>query len=168
MMLIIVEGPDGSGKTTLINTLCERGYGKKIFGICKDVPNQMMLWYELITSCVDDKSNVYIMDRCYLSDWAYRLAMNDGEACMSLTNISDLLSVKNVIYIFCKNKNAYELAKLRGEDYVQTKEQHVKVCNSYDFIYDTISKFCKECICLKYDFESNLFRDVTDKLRYVL
>lgn len=164
-MLIIVEGPDGSGKTTLINKLCERGYGKKIFGIHKDAPNQTMLWYNLITSCTEDKGNLYIIDRCYLSDWAYRISMGDGEPYMSLTNIADLLSIQGVIYIFCENKNAYELAKLRGEDYVQTNEQHIKICNSYDFIYDTISKFCKECTCLKYDFESNLFSDITDKLR---
>ena len=162
-MLIIVEGPDGSGKTTLVNEINKKGIAKKIYGTHKDMPNQYSLWFNLMYKCVNDKRNNYIIDRCFLSDWAYRISMNDGKPYITLEEITELLKIPNVIYIFCDTDNAYELSQIRGDEYVNDKFKHSKLRNVYNFIKTTIEKFCN-IKCIKYDLKKDTITNIYNML----
>lgn len=164
-MLIIVEGPDGSGKTTLVNKIVEKKLAKKIHGTHRNMPNQYILWWTLIDECKDVKNTNYIIDRCFISDWAYRVAVGDDEPYMTLKEMTDLLKFSNVLYIFCDNENSYSLSQSRGEDYINDKSVHDKLRNVYIFIRETIRRFCKEATCITYDFDKHNFDDLCKLLK---
>ena len=164
-MLVIVEGPDGSGKTTVINELCKHYNFKKVFGIHKDSPLQHKLWKEILRAH-SNGDVYYIMDRCFLSDWVYRMVMNDGEPYMTLSNIVSLLEITDVTYVFCNTKNAYNNAINRGEDYVTDEQTHERVTNSYNFVYDTLKKFTN-ARCLKYDYTKDNYAILHKRIRGV-
>lgn len=167
-MLIIVEGPDGSGKTTLVNKINKAGIAKKIYGTHKDMPNQYLLWLTLMYECINDRNNNYIIDRCFISDWAYRISMNDGNPYITLDQIVELLKLPKVIYIFCDTDKSYELSQERGEDYVKKPDEHCKLRTSYNFIEHTIRKFCKKVNCITYDFEKDNSIDFFIKLHKLI
>lgn len=164
-MLVIVEGPDGSGKTTLINDLYKYKY-KKVFGIHKNSPRQFDLWSQIMISHIKS-DEYYVIDRCYLSDWAYRLAVNDGEPYIKLQDIADLLKLDGVVYVFCETSNAYGNAVKRGEDYITDRCTHIKLTYIYDFIYETLCKFTN-AKCIKYNYETDNIKTLNRKIKAML
>ena len=162
-MLVIVEGPDGTGKTTLVKELCEHYNYLKVNDITKDTPSQFRMWNILMEECVKSYKK-YVIDRCFLSDWAYRLVKNDSFRSLDLYEISSLLNRPDVIYVFCNNDNAYTFAKNRGEYYIKSKEEHDKITNSYNFIKDTMLKFTNVKV-IDYDFTKNNMQDLIDLLK---
>ena len=163
-MLVFVEGPDGTGKTTLINNICSAKNVKHIFGIHKDAPRQYLLWKCLIETCVES-DEIFIVDRCFISDWAYRVAVKDGKPYMSFSEMCTLLQLdtKNVVYVFCNNDNAYINAVERGEDYICDECVHDRLTGCYDFIADTLKNYCG-CKVLRFDFAKDniysLYKDI--------
>jgi thymidylate kinase len=153
-MLIIVEGADGSGKTTLVNRICSGGPYKKIHAMHRDVPEQYLLWLSIMMEC-SKSDEVYVMDRCFLSEWCYRSTINDKIPYMTLLEMSELLNIPSVIYVFCECESSYEMAQKRGEDYIKDKKQHDSLTECYKFIKNTIIRFCPECKCITYNFEKD-------------
>lgn len=123
--LIIVEGSQGSGKTTVTNYLRENITSTNLFRLsgCKSDDLSMPYKYhkELLETCVRmgemGVDNNIVFDRSYLSEWIYRILgykntdmteFNDyGWSLSSVLN--DLTKYYNVILVplYVSNNNTY-------------------------------------------------------------
>ena len=162
-MLVIIEGPDGSGKTTLVKDLCNNYGYMEIKSVQRDLPNQYDSWFTIIKQLADSDAK-YVMDRCYLSEWVYRLTMADKVPNMTLLDMVVLLYLRpNVKIVFCNNNNAYKNACNRGEDYVETRKQHNRITNTYEFLYDTLKTFTTIDV-IKYKYSNKSVQKLIDIL----
>lgn len=163
-MLVILEGPDGSGKTTLANTLCEEYNFNNITPVPREWPEQFGTAADLFRNLANDEK-LYVMDRCFITEWIYRVVMYDKTPTINLEQIVKLLTYwsSNVYYVFCFNKNAYSNAINRGETYVATQSLHNEICKAYEFVYNTLNRFT-DINLLEYDYTINSVKDLLDKL----
>ena len=69
-MIVIIDGPDGTGKTTLAKQLAKMGmiyqYRARHYNFTDDEMKQML---------EDDK--VYVLDRGFLTTWVYRVVLQE-------------------------------------------------------------------------------------------
>lgn len=157
-MLYILEGPDGSGKTTLLNKLQHIGF-INIDCVKRFSTDERNMWESILSFVTYDIKHNYVMDRCFLSEWIYRVLKQEEKVCLSMQDIMYLLNKsKNIKFIYCKTKNAYSLAMTRGETYINKKE-HIKLCKYYDFVFDTLKVFYKYNV-VTYDWRKNKVEDV--------
>lgn len=141
-MIILIEGPDGSGKTTLANkiqqqtgyTLLHRSYPKTE----EEKANMKNEYMEVIKS----RKNI-IMDRCWYSEMAYGPAMR-GE-----TNITypDMYELEKAIVrygggmvIYCTGpiNTLWQRCISRGEDYVVDKDTYREIYTTYETVMEDV------------------------------
>ena len=155
-MLVIIEGADGTGKTTLVEKLRSEGY----VSIC--IPKNTSCIYGVYMQLIyNSKSTDFVIDRSFITDIVYRLVL-DGQPSFNLNEIVCLLSGDMKI-IYCTNDNSFNYAKERGENLICKKETNDKICKVYEYVMKFISIFADKKI-LKYDFEKTNFEDV---LRFI-
>ena len=153
-MLIIVEGPDGSGKTTLCNNLAVNGYTierhQRYDNFSESYVLQMMLSKE-----------VYVVDRMILTQWAYRILDKQplDDCDFKWNSLVMILNKRYTKVIYCCNKNAYKYSIQRGEDNITSKYKADKLKRIYDFIISTLNLF-KVVSIFRYDFEKQNLQDV--------
>lgn len=156
-MLIFVEGPDGSGKTTL----CERLVKEKIVDVQAHVvhmaPNQRD-WYWYMNQYSQHCDYKVLFDRCFLSDIPYRLWDKGVTEGMSMEDMLEILKAECKI-IYCNNRNAYEDATVRGESFITDSKSHKSITDSYEFLITLLEKFTNIPI-LRYDRYNTDFSDV--------
>ena len=152
-MLIIIEGPDGSGKTTLCNKLAEHG-----FTILRRVRDDKNFSFTEFTN-MQHSNTVYVLDRALLTPWAYRLLdkQNLNVDDFTLSEVITLLSKSKLIYCTCKH--SYDYSMLRGEDNISDRLTSMHLRTIYDFIVDTLKLYNISTI-YEYDFEKQSFDDV--------
>lgn len=136
-MLILIEGCDGSGKTTLCKAL-----GKYNFNVFPSIPrgesDSGELWYNL--AYVNKlRRHTNIMDRSFISDLVYRTYDND-KAEFGIEKMLAILSHDCKI-VYCKTDTCYEDSIARGEDNIVTKEASDKIQNIYDTYMTMFEKF---------------------------
>lgn len=152
-MVIIVEGPDGSGKTTLCNKLNEQG-----FTIIRRVRSDTNFSFTEFVN-MQHSNTTYVMDRAMLTPWAYRLldeqALDHDD--FTLLEVITLLSKSKLIYCTCKR--SYDYSILRGEDNITDRLTSMRLRTIYDFIVDTLKLYNISTI-YEYDFEKQSFDDV--------
>ena len=157
-MVIIVEGPDGTGKTTLIKELCKDVNYVELKGIPRNYPDQFKHWSNLLSSC-SMSSITYVIDRCFLSEIVYRCVKDDLYPNITFNKILELLNIKHVIYILCKTDNAYKYATERGEEYVNENE-HKLITDYYNVLFTMLDKFTPMRMT-EYDFT----KDTVERLK---
>lgn len=151
-MLVIIEGADGTGKTTLIEKLRSKGY----VSVC--IPKNTSCIYGVYKQLIYNSNAVdFAIDRSFITDIVYRLVLG-GQPSFGLNEITDLLS-ENMKIIYCTNDNSFNYAKKRGENLICKRETHNKICKVYEYVMKCISIFANKKI-LKYDFEKTNFEDV--------
>ena len=168
-MIVLVEGPDGAGKTTLINDLVDYSNDKKVgctklTTLPRDWPDQFRLWRELFTSLRDYRlsPHIYLIDRSFLSEIIYRMVMNDKEANIKLQDVTTLMKSVSAI-VYCNHKDAYNFAKKRGEDYVTDELTHSRITNGYEIMIGVIEMFTDTDV-IYYDLTLNNVVDVYNKI----
>lgn len=155
-MLVIIEGADGTGKTTLVEKLKSEGY----VSVC--IPKNTFCIYSVYKQLIyNSTATNFVIDRSFITDIVYRLVL-DGQPSFNLYEISCLLS-ENMKIIYCTNDNSFNYAKERGENLICKRETHDKICKVYEYVMKFISIFADKKI-LKYDFEKTNFEDV---LRFI-
>ena len=156
-MVILLEGVDGSGKSTLYNILRQNFGYNFIKCLPRDDNNQYLWWKKKVES-----PYVYFMDRGFVSEWVYRPVKDDEEPNISLEEIGNLCS-RELLVIWCKNKNAYKNILERGDDYINNKKEYDMIVNRYIQVITTINWFTNSHI-YEYDYEKD---ELEDLLKYI-
>lgn len=138
-MLILVEGADGSGKTTLVESLRKRGF-KVVKPIDRELSSQDVRWTYLCLDSVQGGMTNHIVDRSFISELVYR-TFDGKEPTISLISICILLKHCKIIY--CKTDSQYEDSIARGEDNITTKEASEQISKLYDLFIEMFKQFEK-------------------------
>lgn len=135
-MIVIIEGPDGTGKTTLAKQLTERGmiyhYRQRYNNYTTDEMTQMMY---------DDK--IHILDRSFLTTWVYRVTQNEplDECDFSFEQTIDYMKSGKLKIVYCNYPYGFDAAIERGEDIITSYDIWNKLKRGYDFVANTIELF---------------------------
>ena len=139
-MILIIEGPDGAGKTTLVNQLAkETGYPVVHTGVPK--PGEDVVAQYVLVMKEHGKTGL-ILDRSWLSDIVYRSAMNDNiiPLTSSVLYSLDCVAQSNgggmIIYCTAKPRVLWARAKARGETYIKTYEQLENIHSLYEKLFN--------------------------------
>lgn len=139
-MLVVLEGPDGVGKTVLSQKL--KGIGSVMYAPLPRVDsyNNREDWQRFI-EVFGKSDNIYILDRCFLSEFVYRLFDKD-DTYMTFHDVANWLDVCAAVVI-CRSDTAYEDAMNRGEDNITDREKHTKITEMYEHVIHMIKRFTK-------------------------
>lgn len=129
-MIFIIEGPDGAGKTTLVNQLKQALPQAKVehFGAPETDDDAFNYWQKYAWAIKDvQPGETVIFDRSWYSDLVYGPIMRDRQE-MSQAH-ADMLSAMVVasgggIIIYCNApvKVLWSRCKARGETYITSQE----------------------------------------------
>lgn len=149
-MLILLEGADGSGKTTLCKQLKEFG-----FNVADPVDradtNLYEQWLKLI-----NKGDA-IIDRSFITELVYRTVDGKETGDLNLEQMCYLLKYCKVI--LCETDSAFEDSIKRGEDNITDKETATKIKDAYKLILTMLSKFTKAEV-FTYNWKKQKFNEV--------
>lgn len=153
-MIIMIEGPDGTGKTTLAKELAKRGaiyhYKTRHYNYTKEEMSDMM----------NDK-RVHVLDRGFLTPWVYRIVeyspLDDVD--FSFEYMYECMTSKKLIIIYCNYPYGFQAAQRRGEDGVTDIYTWDKLKSAYDFVVDTIFLF-NICPVYRYCWSTDIIDNV--------
>lgn len=134
-MIIIIEGPDGSGKTTLANQMSmQTGY--PIMHRSKpETKEEKEAMYKEYAALASSKRNI-ILDRCWYSEMVYGNVMRDESVIdfYEMYDLEQLVANGGGMVIYCTGQPhvLYKRAKQRGEDYITDYEDFKAICSLYD------------------------------------
>lgn len=145
-MIIIVEGPDGAGKTTLVNELLKShpGSTSKHFSNPKSKEEALNYW-KVYAEAVEatDPTKVTIFDRCWYSDMVYgplfrgELEMDARHARM-LDALAQMHGGCFLIYCTAPINVLWARCVKRGEEFVLDKHKLAAVSSSYDDVLGAV------------------------------
>lgn len=152
-MLILVEGRDGSGKSTLCNELYNKGLSVIKVAKGRNYEFKELLQYALV--------HPLVCDRSFITEVVYRIF--DGISCdVCLEFISSMLNGNTTVKIvYCKTEKDYENSMLRGETNIVKREDSERIGN----IYDILMRFIDSTTYVKimpYDWTVQNVNDVLD------
>ncbi len=138
-MIYIIEGPDGAGKTTLVEQIKKSHMNARVlhFG-APATPEAADKYYEVYAKAISEKQpdEVLIFDRSWYSDMVYGPVMR-GRLEMTQAH-ADMLSamvVANgggiVVYCTAPIKVLWARCTRRGEAYITTREKLVDIAKGY-------------------------------------
>lgn len=157
-MLIFVEGPDGSGKTTLCKELIKAGAADVLITVPRGTKNQNDFY-----GLIKHSDHRIIFDRCFISDVVYRLWDNCKPDDMTLEDMLYVLHHNNCRMIFCDTDTAFDDAQSRGESFITNRKNHDIISNNYKTLQMMLRKFTKVPIMV-YD---RKFSDVSDVIKFI-
>ncbi len=156
-MIIYFEGPDGAGKSTLIdaveNELIQRNreYGfivhKHAETLMPTHPKDKNRMCDIdvmqrLYDCAYDKYTIYLIDRGLISDWVYRLFDTYKPVCDIRTILNVLSAIvhnDNGIIVYCNSALAEQKMLERGDDNPIALQRHKEISHAFDLVfYDTI------------------------------
>lgn len=142
-MIFILEGPDGSGKTTLASKLSEAfNFPVKHFSYPKTEEEQKAL-FETYQQYLLTHDNV-IIDRMWLSTMVYGPVMRGvSEVSTDQATLLEKAFGHKIIMIYCTGdpQILWERCSKRGEDYVQTLGKFRDICRRYDEVMLTTKHY---------------------------
>lgn len=156
-MIILLDGPDGSGKTTLANKLAKMAGGYVTH--CtqpKPEDGNMFEMYERILNAHKDSvpkdHRVIILDRCWYSEMVYGPIMR-GKSDISYPEMFALEAIvarRGGILIHCTDtpETLWCRCTTRGEDYIKDYGTFTEICKSFD----TLMKVPHLIPVFKYDY----------------
>lgn len=148
-MLILVEGVDGSGKTTLVNALVEEyGYHRLKGPDRQDYKNsELDNWLDLVTYL--SKGKTYILDRSWITEFVYRQSDTDPTY-LTLESLVKLFSLHPCKVVLCQNYKAFEDAMARGEDNITDENRSNIIAGTYNDFWHILKRFTNIPVA-KYD-----------------
>lgn len=141
-MIIIVEGPDGAGKTTLINKLLTQYPHAKTyhFGAPAKGEDQLLRYALPMINSPDD---MLIYDRSWYSEFVYGPVMRGvyelKEAhCRLLEALAKHHGGSHVFYLTAPIDILWERCQERGETYIPSKKCLQQISEEYDTVMNTL------------------------------
>lgn len=137
-MVIIIEGADGSGKSSLARTLHRQTNWLLIHrSQPKDKQDKQRMMDEYLDLIW--KGEDVIFDRSWYSEMVYGPIMRD-ESVISYEQMHTLeiaLTLHGALIIYCEDDLdiLWERCQERGEDYVTSKETLKQVCDGYERLF---------------------------------
>lgn len=159
-MLVIVEGPDGSGKSTLCENLKKKGY--KVLRRERSAKNFTYLEFKDLQR---DKQ-VYVIDRAILTPWAYRVLDGANLNRDDFWIIEAIMLLQRSPIIYCNCPNSFEYSMNRGEDNITNEKVSKKLRDIYEFIIKTLKLYNITTI-FEYNFEEQSVEDVINFIKEV-
>ena len=137
-MIIIIEGPDGSGKTTLANQLSKQTGYKIIHRTRPKTEEEKAIMMDEYLRIIRSGESI-IFDRCWYSEMIYGPVMRNASA-ISYPQMYDLerwLMEVGAIIIYCTDAKQALWARCqeRGEDYIVDKTTFNSICDGYDALF---------------------------------
>jgi thymidylate kinase len=136
-MIIIIEGPDGSGKTTLAEQLSRQtGYPILHRSHPKTEEEKKLMMGEYLQAIKGNKN--FIFDRCWYSEMAYGPVMRD-DSVISYPQMYELerqLAKSGAVVIYCTGPEAalWMRCQRRGEEYIICRDNFKAIYNNYEDI----------------------------------
>jgi len=141
-MFIIVEGPDGAGKTTLIEKLRQQFNNQFSncevihFGKIDDPSKYFDIYMQAIAEQYESMIDVTILDRCWYSDRVYGPIMrNKEEMSKEKARRLDQAVVESgggmIIYCDAPTHVLWTRCRKRGETYITKPEQIIAIAELY-------------------------------------
>lgn len=140
-MIIIIEGPDGAGKTTLANKIHQQtGYMLLHRSQPKSEEEKAKMMDEYLDVIKSGKN--CIMDRCWYSEMVYGPVMRDA-AVISYPQMYTLerqVARTGGMIIHCTGslQTLWKRCLSRGEDYIVDKATFTRIYNGYETIMNEV------------------------------
>lgn len=142
-MLIIIEGVDGSGKSTLCKQLEEKGYG--IYRDERDFDENRL---NIVTNLWASPMK-YVCDRSFITDIVYRAMYGGRHGPISFNQAIKFLDQNyrkdSCKIIYCDTRTSFEDSMARGENNVTTKLESIMLRR----YYESFLQICKEWLNLE-------------------
>lgn len=161
-MLIILEGVDGSGKTTLCSQL--EGLGATKISIDRGTKNQYGQYFYSRMK-YEPTCDFLVTDRSFISDLVYRLEDGKDRDDMTLMEMCSLLKNDTKI-ILCETETSFEDAMLRGEDNITDKKRSENIKYLYNLVITMFGKF-QNIPVYKYNWKKQNIDDVINFIKEV-
>ena len=158
-MLILVEGADGSGKTTLVNQLVEYFTTLRINMGHDHIPD----FYDNIIDMQED----IVLDRSFITDVVYRLALDDGKETDGINMFYMEHILRNSVVIYCKTATQFDDAKARGEDNITDLKTAQKISRYYDAVMKFINTRTSTHT-IKYDWHLDTVEELVSTIKDVI
>lgn len=138
-MIIIIEGPDGSGKTTLANQLSKQSSYPIIHRVQPKTEHDKKVMLEEYLEVIRTRRNM-IFDRSWYSEMVYGPVMRDSSVIShhQMYAIESRLAKIGAMIIYCTNspEMLWSKCQSRGEQYITSKEDFLKICRGFDELFD--------------------------------
>lgn len=161
-MLILVEGADGSGKTTLVNQLNEYFPTLRINRNHDHIPD----FYDNLT-CLTCTGEDIVLDRSFITDVVYRLALDDGKE----TDGIDIFYIEHIlldsVVVYCKTATQYDDGMNRGEDNITDLKTAQKISRYYDAVMKFINTRTSTHV-IKYDWHFDTVEELVSTIKDVI
>ena len=158
-MLILVEGADGSGKTTLVNQLGEYFPTMRI----NRGNNHLKELYDNLTCMNED----IVLDRSFITDVVYRLALEDGKETDGVNMFYMEHILRNSVVIYCKTATQFDDAMHRGEDNITNLLTSKIISRHYDAVMKFINTRTSTHV-IKYDWHLDTPEDLVSTIKDII
>lgn len=142
MNIILVEGMDGAGKTTLveklkainIDILCKHFTHEDVVAM----PDPVLRYAQYLECASLQHASTVIFDRGWYSDMIYENILRDGKNAISAEQISIVERLcksygdLTVVFVTTSVNSAWARCKQRGEDLITSKDLLKKVSAAYN------------------------------------
>lgn len=153
-MIVLIEGADGSGKSTLCNQLRLEGYVP--INIEQDATQRGQYWLAAYDT------HIYVSDRSYITDMVYRIFDGKPRNGMSLQDMLFSLERYTKI-ILCESGTEYDDSMARGEDNITKKADSDKIKQIYNIITSMFKTFADVPV-MKYNWRTD---DLDDVIKFI-